>query len=36
MQISNATSSMRRLYASLDIHYNDNLNTEVPKEMKPK
>ena len=36
MQISNATSSMRRLFASLDIHYNDNLNTEVPKEMKPK
>ena len=36
MQISNATSGIRRLYASLDIHYNGNLNTEVPKEMKTK
>ena len=31
-QVSKATSIIRRLFASLDLHYNDNLNTEVQKQ----
>ena len=33
MQVSKASSSIRRLFASLDIHYNNILNTEVEKQM---
>ena len=33
MQVSKATSSIRRLFTSLDIHYNNILNTEVEKQM---
>ena len=29
MQVSKATSSRMRLFTSLDIHYNNSLNTEV-------
>ena len=29
MQVSKATSSITRLFVSLDIHYNSSLNTEV-------
>ena len=32
MQVSKATSSIRRLFASLDIHYNNSLNTEKQKQ----
>ena len=32
MQVSKATSSIRRLFASLDIHYNNSQNTEVQKQ----
>ena len=36
MQVSKATSSIRRLFALLDIHYNNILNTEVQKQNEPK
>ena len=36
MQVSKATSSVTRLFASLDIHYNNILNTEVQKQNEPK
>ena len=36
MQLSKATLSIRRLFASLDIHYDNILNTEVQKQNKPK
>ena len=32
MQVSKATSSITRLFALLDIHYNNRLNTEVQKQ----
>ena len=32
MQVSKATSSIMRLFASLDIHYNNRQNTTVPKQ----
>ena len=32
MQVSKATSSRTRLFASLDIHYNSGLNNEVQKQ----
>ena len=35
-QISKATSSIRRLSASLDIHYKNSLNTEVKKQNETK
>ena len=31
MQVSKATSSIGRLFGSMDIHYNNSLNTEVQK-----
>ena len=34
MQVSKAISSIRRLFASLDIHYNNSLNTELQKQNK--
>ena len=36
MQISKATSSIRRLFASLDIYHNNRVNTEVQKENESK
>ena len=32
MQISRATSSKRKLFASLNIYYNNSLNTKVDKQ----
>ena len=32
IQVSRATSSIRGLLASLNIHYNNSLNTEVQKQ----
>ena len=34
MQVSKGTSSIRSLFASLDICYNKSLNTEVQKQNK--
>ena len=36
MQASKATPSMTRLFASLDIHYNDSPNTRLQKQHEPK
>ena len=36
MQVSNGNSSIRTLFASLDIHCNNILNTEVQKQNEPK
>ena len=36
MQVSSVSSRMRRLFASLDIHFNNRLNTEVQKQNEPK
>ena len=35
MQVSKASSSIRRLFASLDIHYNNIVNTKVEKQNEP-
>ena len=35
MQVSKATSSIRRLFTSLDIPYNNIINTEVQKQNEP-
>ena len=32
MQVSKATSSIGKLFPSLDVHYNNNLNPEVQKQ----
>ena len=36
MQVSKSSSNVRRPFASLDIHYNYSLNTEVQKHIEPK
>ena len=36
MQVSKATPSIRTLFTSLDIHYNNILNAEVQKQNEPK
>ena len=36
MQVSEATSSIKILFASLYIHYRNSLNTEVQKQDKAK
>ena len=35
MQVSELTSSIRRLFASLDIHYNNSLNIVIQKQIGP-
>ena len=36
MQFSKVISSIKRLFASMDIHYINRLNTEVQKQNAPK
>ena len=36
MQVPKANSSIGRLFVSLDINYNNSLNTELHKIIKPK
>ena len=36
MQVRKVTSSIRRLFASLDIYYNTGINTEIRNKMKPR